>query len=106
MNKKGFTLIELLAVVVILAIIALIAFPIINGVVEKARKNSVKASAQGYFEALEKQIILDDLKPDDEKLLKNIKTSKKVVVGTDDKDLKIKGNKPISGNVLFNDLGE
>ena len=103
MNKKGFTLIELLAVVVMLAIIALIAFPIINGVVEKARKNSVKASAQGYFEALEKQVVLDDLKSDDEKVLKNIKSTKKVVVGTDDKDLKIKGNKPTSGNVLFND---
>ena len=33
MNKKGFTLIELLAVIVILAIIALIATPIILGII-------------------------------------------------------------------------
>ena len=42
MNKKGFTLIELLAVIVILAIIALIATPIILGVIDNARKNSEK----------------------------------------------------------------
>ena len=37
-NTKGFTLVELLAVIVILAIIALIATPIILGVIEDARK--------------------------------------------------------------------
>ena len=35
MKKKGFTLVELLAVIVILAIIAVIATPIILGVIEK-----------------------------------------------------------------------
>ena len=40
-SKKGFTLIELLAVIVILAIIALIATPIILGIVEDARKEKV-----------------------------------------------------------------
>ena len=38
MKKKGFTLIELLAVIVILAIISLIATPIILGIVEDAKK--------------------------------------------------------------------
>ena len=41
MNKKsGFTLIELLAVIVILAVIALIATPLIMGVIDDARKGS------------------------------------------------------------------
>ena len=39
-NKKGFTLIELLAVIIILAIVALIATPIILDVVEDARKSA------------------------------------------------------------------
>ena len=40
-NKmKGFTLIELLAVIVILAVIALIATPIILGIVEDARRDT------------------------------------------------------------------
>jgi len=42
MKKKGFTLIELLAVIVILAIIALIATPIILGVIDKAKRGAFK----------------------------------------------------------------
>ena len=46
MNKKGFTLIELLAVIVILAIIALIATPIILGIINDARKSANERSAE------------------------------------------------------------
>lgn len=46
MNKKGFTLIELLAVIVILAIIALIATPIVLGIINDARKSSANESAK------------------------------------------------------------
>ena len=44
--KKGFTLIELLAVIIILAIIALIATPIILNVVEDARISAGKSETQ------------------------------------------------------------
>ena len=50
-NKKGFTLIELLAVIVILAIIALIATPIIVGVIKDAKKNAFTDTAYGVAEA-------------------------------------------------------
>ena len=49
--KKGFTLIELLAVIVILAIIALIATPIIVGVINDAKKNAFTDTAYGVAEA-------------------------------------------------------
>ena len=39
-NRKGFTLIELLAVIVILAVIALIATPIILNMIENAKKGN------------------------------------------------------------------
>ena len=42
MKKKGFTLIELLAVIIILAVIALIATPIVLNVVDNARKSANK----------------------------------------------------------------
>ena len=46
MKNKGFTLIELLAVIVILAIIALIATPIILGIINDARTQARKRSAE------------------------------------------------------------
>ena len=46
MKNKGFTLIELLAVIVILAIIALIATPIILGIINDARTEAKERSAE------------------------------------------------------------
>ena len=53
MKNKGFTLIELLAVIVILAIIALIATPIVLGIIEDSRENSKKQSAGFVIKAVE-----------------------------------------------------
>jgi type IV pilus assembly protein PilA len=52
-NTKGFTLIELLAVIVILAIIALIATPVIVGLIEDARKSAAANSAYGIYHSAE-----------------------------------------------------
>ena len=60
-SNKGFTLIELLAVIVILAIIALIATPMILGVIDTAKQGSAKSSAQYYVEAVEKTIMTTQL---------------------------------------------
>ncbi len=46
MKNKGFTLIELLAVIVILAIIALIATPIILGIINDARNSAKQRTAE------------------------------------------------------------
>ena len=53
--KKGFTLIELLAVILILGIIALIASPVINGILEKAKLDSIKTSSISYINTIEKK---------------------------------------------------
>ena len=50
--KKGFTLVELLAVVVLLAIIALIATPIIGNVIETSRESANQRSIEGYADAV------------------------------------------------------
>ena len=50
--KKGFTLIELLAVIVILAIIALIATPIILGIINDAREKANERSVELYASAV------------------------------------------------------
>ena len=57
-KNKGFTLIELLTVIAILAVILLIAAPIILGVLDKARKNTFKNQVLLYVEGLKQQTAL------------------------------------------------
>ena len=45
MKKNGFTLIELLAVIIILAVVALIATPIVLNVVDDAKKSAAESEA-------------------------------------------------------------
>ena len=54
--KNGFTLIELLAVIVILAIIALIATPIVLYIIEESKDSAMLRSADGYLDAVEYSI--------------------------------------------------
>ena len=53
MNKKGFTLIELLAVIVILAVIALIATPIVMNTITKAQEGADLRSVEAYGKEIE-----------------------------------------------------
>ena len=96
--KKGFTLIELLAVIVVLAIIALIASPIIINIIDNAKKKVAIDSAYGYIEAVELQIGLDELEEE-----KNY--SEKMIISDNPflDSLKIKGKKPDSGMLTIDE---
>jgi type IV pilus assembly protein PilA len=50
-NQKGFTLIELLAVIIILGIIAVIAVPMISGIIKNTKDDSDLATARQVYEA-------------------------------------------------------
>ena len=62
MKKKGFTLIELLAVIIILAIIALIATPIILNVIEDARKSAGKSEASMILSGINNYCATSEMK--------------------------------------------
>ena len=62
MKNKGFTLIELLAVIVILAIIALIATPIILGIINDTRGEARKRSAEAVRHAVETAYLTSAMK--------------------------------------------
>lgn len=60
--KKGFTLIELLAVIIILAIVALIATPIILDVVEDAKKSAAKSETSMILSGIQSYCATEDMK--------------------------------------------
>ncbi len=97
--KKGFTLIELLAVIVILAIIALIATPIILNIIEDSRKSAAIDSAKLYVDGLSKYIANRNLTTDF--------MPSSCVVGDTVKcdniplDYKVDGEKPTSGYINY-----
>ncbi len=93
-NKKGFTLIELLAVIIILAVIALIATPIVLNVVDNARKSANKDSAYGLLDSA-KLYYMESLLDENKSLSGNLIYK-----------INVSGSKPDSGTVYINDKGE
>ena len=97
--KKGFTLIELLAVIVILAIIALIAVPQILGVISEARKGSAKDSVYGLVNAIENQMVINEMDTDS---LNDIKDKDSYTISellSSPYNVKLKGSDNLVGNV-------
>jgi len=109
MRRRGFTLIELLAVIVILAIIALIATPIILGIIRDAKEESEKRSVELYANAIKNAIVTHQMKndkvldgiyeinPEGDMCLKQDDPSKpKVCI-----NVEIDGDKPTKGRVTI-----
>ena len=96
-KKQGFTLIELLAVIVVLAVIALIATPIILNVIEESRKGSAEQSANGYKEAVENQVMLNEVDSSKESIADGVHSVDEL------KSLwvEVKGQEPENGNVYI-----
>ena len=92
-KNKGFTLVELLAVIVILALIALIATPIILNVINDAKKQAAKDSAYGYMDAVEKYIVSSELED------KSIQDGTYSVEELNSMGVSVKGSTPDNGNI-------
>ena len=99
--KKGFTLIELLAVIVILAVIALIATPIILNIIEDSKKQSIISSANLYIDGLVKQIATKNLTNEFNPSSCTVLNGNISCDGTS-LDYQVNGKKPDSGTVTFN----
>ena len=108
-NKKGFTLIELLAVIVVLAIIALIATPIVMNTIKNAKKGAAERSADNYVKAVEQKVA--ESRIDGTKIANGTYSIQPdgnlcptAGCGENDKDkitIDMSGNKPTSGTVTI-----
>ena len=101
MKKKGFTLIELLAVIVILAIIALIATPLVLKYIEKSRKESKVDSAYSFVRNLETEIANFAIKNNGKKYTTNKESIKELGL-----DITVKGENPEDGKVCISSVGQ
>jgi len=99
-NKKGFTLIELLAVIVVLAIIALIATPIVMNVIKNASAGSAERSADNYVKAVDTLIATN-------KLDGTPVEDGEYTIGTDGSlsfgNVEVSGTKPNGGTIVVKD---
>ena len=112
-NKTGFTLIELLAVIVVLAIIALIATPIVMNTIKNAKKGAAERTADNYTKAVEQKVAesrIDGTKIPDG--IYNIQPDGNLCpvagCGENDKDkitIDMSGNKPTSGTIKISNGG-
>lgn len=82
-NTKGFTLIELLAVIVVLAIIALIATPIVLNLINDARRGAAEQTANAYVKAFETAVMTEMTKDATNTLCTNYEIKDKVATSKD-----------------------
>ena len=104
-KKKGFTLIELLAVIVVLAIIALIATPIVMNAIEKSKKGAAERSADNYIDAVETTVATERLEGNilEGTYVINDKGNLEGNSLTEPLEIDMNGNKPSSGTITIKD---
>jgi len=107
MKKRGFTLIELLAVIVVLAIIALIATPIVMNVIKNAQKGAVERSAERYVDAVETAIATDRL---ENGLIADgiytVDADGNLVLGDKTLTVEVNGDRPAAGSTVAIENGQ
>lgn len=122
-NKKGFTLIELLAVLVILAIVTLIAAPVVINLTDESKLSAKLVAARNYLKSAESALslitlnsgVVEDgtfpISKDGEICLYGMKDNKCLGNTSDIISLDINGQKPdkgyvtiASGNIINIDL--
>lgn len=99
-KQNGFTLIELLAVIVILAVIALIATPVIMGVIDEAKMGAFKDSIYGIIKAGE----LSATKSENGTILFEVKNTE--IVDDENQILPYKGHIMKAGMISFSHQGK
>ncbi len=99
---KGFTLVELLAVIVILAIIALIATPVVLSIIEDTKQSAMLRSAEMYLSGVENAVMRENMnaggnfRPNDCTISNGTLSCNGTTV-----EVEVNGEVPNSGTIVF-----
>ena len=104
--RRGFTLIELLAVIVILAIIALIATPIVLEIINNSKNSAMLMNAENYLDAVIQGIVKKSMSTGGSFFPNTCVVVEDGELLCDNEDvlkIEVKGEKPNSGTMTFVD---
>ena len=101
-KNKGFTLIELLAVIVVLAIIALIATPIVINIIGNSKESADDRSAELYLHAVEQAVARKNLSGKFSPTTCEIQSDGNLKCDGDTLlEVQVENTKPTSGTITF-----
>ena len=104
MKNKGFTLIELLAVIVILAIIALIATPIVLNIIKDSKSSSIERSAELYLDQVKNEIARYNMTHPSSNFNPSeciVQSGDSLICDGTSLNIEINGDKPSAGSKIF-----
>ena len=102
MKKNGFTLVELLAVIVILAVLALIATPVVLSIIDDAKESAMLRSAEMYLSGVENAVMRENMnsggnfRPNECTI-----TNGNMTCGSTNVEVEVDGEVPSTGSGVF-----
>ena len=102
MKTRGFTLVELLAVIVILAVLALIATPVVLSIIDDAKESAMLRSAEMYLSGVENAVMRENMnsggnfRPNECTI-----TNGNMTCGTTNVEVEVDGEVPSTGTIVF-----
>ncbi len=100
--KNGFTLVELLAVIVILAVLALIATPVVLSIIDDAKESSMLRSAEMYLSGVENAVMRENMNSGGNFRPNECTISNgNMTCGSTNVEVEVDGEVPSTGSIVF-----
>ena len=102
MKNNGFTLVEILAVIVILAVLALIATPVVLSLIDDAKESAMLRSAEMYLSGVENAVMRENMNSGGNFRPNECTISNgNMTCGSTNVEVEVDGEVPSTGTIIF-----